>query len=180
MLDEFEIALSQITSPTFPRQSWRLQWRTRRKVPPKYWARSTKKWSADIKETEISIWWQIFVGCWENMWWRTESVKEIRYIGHSKIKRFAKARELKEKPKHTLPEKILHLQSYILIESLTEISQFAFVEFPESRCYTAEGLLFKAWEVSATLLQDSMNIISFSEFPCWDSAHTSHVVEGFS
>jgi len=25
MLDEFETALSQITSPTFPRQSWRLQ-----------------------------------------------------------------------------------------------------------------------------------------------------------
>jgi len=24
MLDELEIALSQITSPTFPRQSWRL------------------------------------------------------------------------------------------------------------------------------------------------------------
>jgi len=38
-----------------------------------------------------------------------KGVKEIRYIGRSKIKRFAKARDLKEKPKHTLPEKILHL-----------------------------------------------------------------------
>jgi len=37
MLDEFKIALSQITSLTFHRlqswrQSWRLQWRTRRKT----------------------------------------------------------------------------------------------------------------------------------------------------
>jgi len=47
-------------------------------------------------------------------------------VGRSKIKSFAKARELKEKPKHTLPEKILHLRSYILIESPIEISQFAF------------------------------------------------------
>jgi len=65
MLDEFEIALSQITSPTFPRQSWRLQWRTRRKISPRYWARFIKKWSADIKKGWISIWWQTFVGCWK-------------------------------------------------------------------------------------------------------------------
>jgi len=62
-----------------------------------------------------------------------KSVKEIRYIGRLKIKRFAKARDLKEKPKHTLLEKILHLRSYILIESPIEIPQFAFIEFPESR-----------------------------------------------
>jgi len=53
-------------------------------------------------------------------------------------------RSRKEKRKHILPEKILHLRSYILIESPTEIPQFAFIEFPESRGYTAEGLLFKA------------------------------------
>jgi len=35
--------------------------------------------------------------------------RKIHYIGCLKIKRFAKARDLKEKPKHTLPEKILHL-----------------------------------------------------------------------
>jgi len=67
MLDEFEIALSQITSPTFPRQSWRLQWRTRQKIPPRYWTRSTKKWS-NIKESAISIWWQTFVKCWRGKW----------------------------------------------------------------------------------------------------------------
>jgi len=66
--------------------------------------------------------------------------KRNRYIDRSKIKRFAKARDLKKKPKHTLPEKILHLQSYILIESPIEIPQF---EIPESRGYTAEGLLLK-------------------------------------
>jgi len=102
-----------------------------------------------IKEDGISIW-QTFVGCWRgNMWWRAESVKEIRYIGHSKIKRFAKARDLEGKPKHTLIEKILHLRSYILIEvtSPIEIPQFTFIEFPESRGYTTEGLLFKAWEI---------------------------------
>jgi len=87
--------------------------------------------------------------CWRgNMWWKAESVKEIRYIGSSKIKSFAKAKDLKEKPKHTLPEKILHLRSYILIESPIEIPQFAFIKFPESLGYTTESLLFKAWEVS--------------------------------
>jgi len=131
MLDEFEIALSQITSPTFPRQSWRLQWRTRRKIPPRL--------SQIHKEME-----RRYQGRWNkhtmahfcsrgNMWWRTENIKEIRYIGRSKIKRFAKARDLKEKPKYILPEKILHLRSYILIEFPIEIPQFAFIEFPESR-----------------------------------------------
>jgi len=70
--------------------------------------------------------------------------KEIRYIGRSKIKSFAKARDLKGKPKHTLPEKILHLRSYILIESPTEIPQFTFIEFSELWGYTTEDLLFKA------------------------------------
>jgi len=36
MLDEFEIALSQITFPTFLRQSWRLQWRTSQKILSRY------------------------------------------------------------------------------------------------------------------------------------------------
>jgi len=49
-----------------------------------------------------------------------------------------------KRSKHTLPEKILHLRSYILIESPIDIPQFAFIEFPKSRGYTAEGLLFKA------------------------------------
>jgi len=43
---------------------------------------------------------------------------------------------------------IFHLRNYILIESPIEILQFAFIEFPESRGYTNEGLLFKTWEVS--------------------------------
>jgi len=47
MLDEFEIALSQIASPTFPRQSWELQWRTR--------------FHQDIKEMKIlKKWYMIF------------------------------------------------------------------------------------------------------------------------
>jgi len=61
----------------------------------------------------------------------------------SKIKRFAKVRDLKKKLQHTLPQKILHLQNFIFIESPIEISQFAFIEFPESQGYTAEGLLFQ-------------------------------------
>jgi len=112
------------------------------------------------------------------MWWRDESVKEIRYIGRSKIKKFVKAKDLKKKPKHTLPEKILHLWSYIFIESPTKIPQFAFIEFPEPRGYTTKGLLFKAWEVSDYSISrfQEHNLMNFS----WDSSHSSHVVEGFS
>jgi len=59
-------------------------------------------------------------------------------------KKVRKSKRSKKKLKYTLPEKILHLRSYILIESPIEIPQFAFIEFPESRGYTVEGLLFKA------------------------------------
>jgi len=155
------LKLHFIKSHTFPRQSWRLQRRTRRKIPPilsqihkkmgrRYQGRWDKHMMAD------------FVGCWRgNMWWRAESVKEIRYIGRSKIKRFTKARDLKEKPKHTLPGKILHLRSYILIESPIEIPQFAFIEFPESRGYRLKICCSRPERSRATLFQDSKDIISW-------------------
>jgi len=43
---------------------------------------------------------------------------------------------------------MLHLWSYIFIESPIEILQIAFIEFSESRDYTNEGLLLKTREVS--------------------------------
>jgi len=87
-------------------------------------------------------------------------LKEIHTIGRSKIKKFANARNLKEKPKHTLPEKILYLRSYILIESPIEIPQFAFIEFPESRGYRLKVCYSRSERSWATLFQNSKNIIS--------------------
>jgi len=71
-----------------------------------------------------------------------KSKKRKRNLLHRSFedKKVRKSKRSKKKSKHTLPEKILHLQSYILIASTIEIPQF---EFSESRGYTAEGLVLK-------------------------------------
>jgi len=69
-----------------------------------------------------------------------KSVKEIYYIGRSKIKRFAKARDLKEKSKHTLLERYF---TYEVIFSLNLQLRFLNLLLLNFQNHGVEDLLLK-------------------------------------